>query len=295
MNARKLIAFPLAVSFALVPSIDSASAQDAPEKIVPQRLVDVMGAEEAGEPVAISLAVALEGSQASIAPRWTVFRRRHDDVGRVVATGMGATFEAALPPGEYVAHIEVAGTSSVRPFAVTVAGGPEPFALELGGISMTASSNGSPLVAPGAIDFSLYDTAGERTAIRRDIEPRETVVLPAGVYRAVVRYGEHNALTGADIRVRPGEVTHATLGVGGAPVRLSLVREPGATAALAAVSWRVFDDGGKPIMDSDEPSPTLVLAPGAYTAEALHDGWTGVHRFEVVSGEPLDLKLPVGG
>ena len=300
MHARKhLIPLLIALPLAAPALAEEASVEIAPQTVVPQRLMDAMGSPDAGgAAVAMTLRATLSHGGEPGEVRWTVFERSGDAVGEMVARGTGASFDAQLAPGEYAAHIELLGTSTVRPFTVTEGGGTgneRTFPLLIGAVSLLAASGGEPLAASEAVEFSIYDTGGEREAIRRGVRPGEAVVLPAGVYRAVVRYGEHNALAGADIRVKPGEVTHATLGVSGAPVRLSLVREAGATAALAAVSWRLFDDGGKPIMDSDEPSPALVLAPGAYTAEALHDGWTGVHRFEVVSGEPLDLKLPAGG
>ena len=298
MHARKLLPFVPSVALALAALAPAAAETDVPSpaQVVPQRLIETMGGTAAAGPaVDVELIATLSHGGETGPVQWTVLERSSDETGDIVARGQGASLGASLRPGDYVAHIALAGTSIVRTFAVSDQGGPAPFALEIGGMSLAASSAGEPLGTTDAVEFTIYDTDGERKAIRRGVAPDETVVLPAGVYRAVVRYGEHNALTGADIRVRPGEVTHATLGVSGAPVRLSLVREPGARAALAAVSWRVFDDGGKPIMESDEPSPALVLAPGAYTAEALHDGWTGVHRFEVKSGEPLDLKLPVDG
>ena len=290
MHARKSL---LTVMMGAVAGAAALLAVPAGAEVVPQRLIDVMGAPAAAAAVEVTLSATLSGGGPTGPIEWSVFARSNDAVGALAASGRGETLAAALPPGQYVAHIGIAGTSSVRSFAVTEAGGPEPFVLAIGAVSLDASSNGMPLDRPDAVAFTIYDTGDGREAIRRDIRPDETVVLPAGVYRAVVRYGDHNALTGADIRVKPGEVTRATLGVSGAPVRLSLVRE-GSTAALAAVHWRVFDDGGKPIMDTDLPSPSLVLAPGAYTAEVLHDGWTGVHRFEVASGTPLDLKLPAG-
>ena len=290
MNARKHLAGGLLVAALGFGIVASASAQ-----VVPKGLSETMGVPEGPDnPVPIELSVALvSGPAIGDGVEWTVFQRTNDEIGAIAAQGSGGVLATSLPPGNYAAHISFAGTSSVQPFAVTEAGGPTRFTLGVGGVNLVASSNGAALDTADAIDFTIYDTTGERKPIRRALPPGETIVLPAGVYRAVVRYGEHNALAGADVRVRAGEVTHATLAVSGAPVRLSLVREKGATAALAAVSWRIFDDGGKSIMDTDEPSPELVLAPGAYTAEVLHDGWTGVHPFEVVSGEKLELAFPI--
>ena len=283
-------------------------------QIVPKRLADAMGAPDAAaaEPVAVRLSAAMvpggpaPDGAASPTLGWTVFARRSDTVGALAASGAGPVLEARLAPGDYVAHVAHAGTSTVHPFTVEArAEGDEgdeedgegealaiELALDLGAVRLGASTGGEALVTEDVVEFAIHDAEGERRTIRERIAPGETVVLPAGVYRAVVRYGEHNALAGADIRVRPGELTDVTLGVGGAPVRLALVREAGGTVPLAAVSWRVFDPDGKPLLATDEPSPALVLAPGSYTAEVLHEGWTAVHRFDVRAGEPASLRFP---
>ena len=284
---------PVLVALALAP-LTVAAAQ---ENVVPQRLLETMGGSALPtKPTDVALAARLADGAARIETglRWTIYAREGDAVGEFVGSHDGGAFEAVLEPGPYVAHVAYAGTTTVARFDVA-ANGPNDHdvTLDLGAMRLTARSGKRSLPTDDSVTFAIHEREGDRKPIRHGIAPGETVLLPAGIYRAVVRYGEHNAVTGADIRVHPGEVTEAVLGVQGARVSLALVRRPNAAAAIATVTWRVFDSGGKPLLQTDEPTPSLVLAPGSYTAEVLHGDWTSVHRFEVELNEPLDVRIPL--
>lgn len=286
---------PLAAICALV--LLSAAPVAAQETVVPKRLSEAMGAVASTEPVSVRLQarIAPDAEPLGDAVSWTVFSRTGDSVGEVAARTTGSQLEAELRGGDYVAHIAFGGASTVVPFTVSGEGTTEQILdLNLGGLRLAARSAGRP-IGTGSISFAIHDREGDRHAIHENITPGQMVMLPAGTYRAVVRYGEHNAVTGADIRVHAGELTEATLGVKGAPVSLALVRTPRSKAALATSTWRVFDSGGKPLLQTDEPTPSLVLAPGSYTAEVLHGDWTTVHRFEVETNEPLAVRVPLDG
>ena len=296
MRPCKSIASGLA--FLAVAALPFAAPSAAQETVVPKRLSESMGgAPVAAAPMAVTLqaqvSTGAEPLDASL--NWTVFKRSGDAVGEIVATHSGGALRAELTPGEYVAHIGFAGAATVKPFTVPADGdAARTFDLEFGAMRLRAKS-GQRVLREGAIGFAIHDRDGRRQVIRDGIEPGETVVLPAGTYRAVVRYGDHNAVTGADIRVHPGEVTEAVLGVSGAPVTLALVRDPKTPVPIATVNWRVFDNAGKPILQTDATTPSLVLAPGSYTVEALLGEWTTVHTFEVESGEPIDVHVAFDG
>ena len=267
----------------------------AQETVVPTRLSEAMGAAETAEPVVVTLRARLAADAAPLASGigWSVFERRGDAVGERVAEGTSGELRARLAPGDYAAHVSVGGASTVLPFTIPPDEAFErTFDLDFGAVRLHARAEG---LDGGAIDFAIHDREGRRSAIRAGIEPGTPVVLPAGTYRAVIRYGRHNAVTGADIRVHAGEVTEATLAVKGAPVKLALVRNAASDAAVATVTWRLFDSGGKPLLQTDEPTPSLVLAPGNYTAEVLHGDWTTVHRFAVESNEAVEVRVPLEG
>ena len=222
---------------------------------------------------------------------WHVFERNGTQAGDLVAARTGGTQTLRLPVGEYVAHVAYGRASAVSPFTLRVAGAKlDPIVLNAGAISLAAEAGGVA-IDPSEVRFSIYEVDGDR---RRLIQPNvgsdETIRLVRGVYRVVAEYGDINAVGAADVRVRVGEVTEATLGVPGAPVVLKLVRETGG-APIAATAWRLFDENGKQLFESDEPSPEVVLAAGSYTAEAVNGGSPIESRFTVEAGEGTDVEV----
>lgn len=222
---------------------------------------------------------------------WHVFERNGNQAGDLVAARTGGPQTLRLPVGEYVTHVAYGRASAVSPFTLRIAGAKlDPIVLNAGAVSLTAEAGGTPIEGED-VRFSIYEVNGDqRRLIQPDVPSAETVRLVQGVYRIVAQYGDINAVGAADVRVRVGEVTEATLGVPGAPVTLKLVREGSATP-IAATSWRVFDGEGKQLFDSDEPSPQLVLGAGTYTVEAVNGGSPITERFTVAAGPPVEVAV----
>ena len=225
---------------------------------------------------------------------WHVFERKGTAAGELVAVRQGGTHSLRLKMGEYVAHVAYGRASAVVPFTIATDGAElDPVVLDAGAIRLSAEAGGRALAEDADVRFSIYEVSGdERRLILPDVPPGETVRLARGLYRVVAQYGSINAVAGADIRVRTGEVTEATLGVPGAEVTLNLVQGEG-RAPLASTAWRVFDSAGKPLFESDEPAPSLILAAGSYTTEALHDGRTVSHSFDVKPGQDETVAVPI--
>ena len=226
---------------------------------------------------------------------WHVFERKGTAAGDLVAMRQGGSQSLRLKMGEYVAHVAYGRASAVVPFTVAIDGADlDPVVLDAGAIRLSAEAGGRALEEGADVRFSIYEVSGQdRRLILPDVPADETVRLARGLYRVVAQYGSINAVAGADIRVRTGEVTEATLGVPGAVVTLKLVQGEG-RAPLASTAWRVFDSDGKPLFESDEPAPSLILAAGSYTTEALHDGRTISHTFDVQSGQDATVAVPIG-
>ena len=225
---------------------------------------------------------------------WHIFERNGTQAGDLVAARTGGAQTLRLPVGEYVAHVAYGRAAAVSPFTLRAAGAKlDPIVLNAGAVSLAAEA-GDAAVDADKVTFSIYEVKGDdRRLIQPNVAPGETIRLVRGVYRVVAQYGDINAVGAADVRVRVGEVTEATLGVSGAPVVLKLVREAGG-APVAATSWRVFDKEGKQLFESDEPAPNLILAAGTYTAEAVNGGATVTQNFTVGAGETVevDVTLP---
>ena len=297
MSTRKTF-LPLVAGLAVaVPTV--AAAQTTPVPLgLRQAMPGGLAATEGGEVVqgSVTLAAVLRNGDDPIAEglAWHVFERKGTAAGELVAARQGGTQNLRLRSGDYVAHVAYGRASAVQTFTVSSDGAAlDPIVLDAGAVRLSAEAGGNPIASDSDVRFSIYEVAGnERRLILPDVPPGETVRVARGLYRVVAQYGPINAVAGADIRVRTGEVTEATLGVPGAEVTLELVAAEG-RAPLASTAWRVFDGDGKPLFESDEPSPKLILAAGSYTTEALHDGRTVRHAFDVSAGENAKVSVPL--
>ena len=114
--------------------------------------------------------------------------------------------------------------------------------------------------------------------------------LNAGTYHVVSRYGRVNTQVRADLVVREGEVTDATMQHRGAPVSLRLTSEIGGPPVVNT-AWTVFTAQGRQVFVDARAAPSLVLAEGSYEAVAVHGQRTLRHAFDVVAGEPSDIEV----
>ena len=296
MTQRKSPA--LALLFAVAAS--SALAKQEETVPIPFGLIRGMPAGEnmverdpnvARESVELTATITNGGDPIEDGLTWHVFERNGTQAGDLVAARTGGAQTLRLPVGEYVAHVAYGRASAVSPFTLRVAGAKlDPIVLNAGAVSLSAEAGGTPLDAEN-VRFSIYEVDGDRRRlIQPNVPPAETVRLVQGVYRVVAQYGDINAVGAADVRVRVGEVTEATLGVPGAPVTLKLVRE-GGSAPVAATSWRVFDGEGKQLFESDEPSPGVVLGAGTYTVEAVNGGSPITESFTVAPGDAVEIAV----
>ena len=298
MNKRNL---PIALALLVLPGAANAQDADVPVPFGLERGLPV-GAKGASAPptertrnvaresVELVATIATGGEPIAEGLTWHVFERNGMQAGDLVAVRTGGAQTLRLPVGEYVAHVAYGRASAVSPFTLRVAGAKlDPIVLNAGAVSLAAEAGGTTIDSD--VRFSIYEVDGEqRRLIQPDVEPNQQVRLTSGLYRVIAQYGDVNAVGAADIRVRAGDVTEATLGVPGAPVRLSLVRD-GGSAPLAATTWRVFDGEGKQLFESDEPSPEVILAAGAYTAEAVNAGAPVTESFSVRAGELNEIRV----
>lgn len=296
MSTRKTI-LPIAAGLAAVVSA-AVAAEPAP---VPLGLQQAMpGGTSAGDAEvaqgSVTLAAVIRNGEEPLGEglAWHVFERDGTAAGELVAVRRGGSQNLRLKTGDYVAHVAYGRASAVTTFTVGAEGADlDPVVLDAGGVKLLAEAGGRPIENADEVRFSIYEVDGdERRLILPDVPANETVRVARGLYRVVAQYGPLNAVAGADIRVRSGEVTEATLGVPGAEITLNLVGRNGG-APLASTAWRVFDSDGKPLFESDEPAPSMILAAGTYTTEALHAGRTVTHAFDVTAGNDATVAVPL--
>ncbi|HEX2257710.1 MAG TPA: hypothetical protein VHG92_13625, partial [Afifellaceae bacterium] len=225
---------------------------------------------------------------------WRVFASEPDRSGdlRLVATAEGGTTSLLLDPGAYFVHASYGRAGATKRLSVGQGTVSETLVLEAGALRLGAVVGEDQSISPGQLTFEVLqkETNGSRTVILPDARPGVALRLNAGTYHVVSRYGTLNAVIRADIEVRPGKLTDATVRHKAAEATLKLVTEPGGEA-LANTSWAVLTRGGDTIHESVGAFPRIVLAEGSYTAVARHKGRIYARDFDIVPGLNRDIEV----
>jgi hypothetical protein len=125
------------------------------------------------------------------------------------------------------------------------------------------------------------------------VPPGKTVRLNAGSYHIVSQYGDANAVVRSDVTVEAGKLSDAVVSHEAAKVTLKLVNQPGGEA-LADTSWSVETPAGDVVSQSVGAFPTHILAPGAYTIVARHDGIGYSRKYTVELGYDQEVEIVAG-
>ena len=236
-------------------------------------------------------APALEGGVV-----WRVFR----DAATPTSTGLELAAETTdavaaidLAPGTYYVHAAFGRAGVTQRLDVEAVPVARSLVLHAGALRLDATSGGRAL-DPERLRFNIYRAKPGRSGVRRlvafDLPPRRMVRLNAGTYHVVSTYGRVNTQVRADLVVREGEVTDATLQHRGAPVTLRLASEPGGPP-VASTRWAVFTAQGQKVFETARIAPSLVLAEGSYEAVATNGERTLRHPFEVEAGDPVGVEI----
>ncbi len=227
---------------------------------------------------------------------WRVFAEQPGEDGKLplIAETAGGQVTVSLPPGAYLVHAAFGRAGATKRIEVT----PDRFGDELvfnaGGLQLHALVGRDIPLPAGDVVFDIFaddeDEVGERTLLLPAVAPDAIVRLNAGTYHVVSRYGDTNAVVRADIEVRAGNLTEATIYHQAARVTLRLVSGAGRDA-LPNTAWSVVTPGGDSVFDSVGAFPSVVLAAGEYTAVGKHDGEIFEGRFRVESGVSRDIEV----
>ena len=221
---------------------------------------------------------------------WRVFRDGDTLVPAGSATGGRATLE--LPGGSYYLH--AAYGQAGRTLRLEVTGATQrTVVLNTGGLMLDAKA-GEAAIAPDLLRFDVYEHReredGRRRLVAFDVAPERVVRLNAGTYHVLSRYGRHRTEVRADLVVRAGETTHATLLHRGAEVRLRLASAPGGIP-IANTAWSVFSDQGEQIFSSAQNAPRLVLPEGDYEVVARNGERVLKRALTIEPGAAQDVEL----
>jgi len=258
-------------------------------------------AEGFGPSARLSLAAKLntEGEPITRGMVWRVFGTVASEEGKLplIATAQGGSAAFDLPTGEYLVHATFGRAGATKKVTLRGEAISEEFVLQAGGLQLTAKTEGDPL-DPKHLRFSIYeleqDEEGRRKLIALNVAADKVVRLNAGTYHVLSRYGTINATVRADLQVKAGQVTKATLQHRGAKVALRLVSKFGGDP-IANTSWAVFTEDGEKVFESNSIAPIMVLAEGNYEAAVRH-GEDAVRRtFQVKTGENIRVEILLKG
>jgi hypothetical protein len=227
---------------------------------------------------------------------WTIYALGDDQVDDedLMLNATGGVLDTELPPGSYIVHVSFGLATLSRPLTVTQQGLTEVFNLNAGGISVRGAIGADSFLPDEAVTFEVFPETVENfettTPLARDVEERSVLVVPAGRYTVVSRYGDVNAIVRAQIDVEPGQLTEAVMFHNAAQITLKLVNEPNGEA-LPNTAWSVLNPGGDIVREFVGAFPTMVLTEGDYTIIARHDGQVFSRDFAVVTGINREEEL----
>jgi hypothetical protein len=199
-----------------------------------------------------------------------------------------------LPADDYIVHVAygLANTAS----RVSLREGPvdETLDLEAGGLRLSALGVLDEPIPAKQVTVSVYsseqDEYGQRKLLVEQAETGKVIRLNAGTYHVVSRFGDANSVMRADILVKPGQLTDATIKHRAAAVTLKLVNDAGGEA-LANTAWSILSPGGDVVKESYGAFPTHVLAAGEYSVVARHDGKLYSRDFLVEPGRDAEVEI----
>lgn len=227
---------------------------------------------------------------------WTVYSLNDNEVTEddLALNALGGTLDSALPPGSYVVHVSYGLATLSRPLTIGSQGIVESFTLRAGGISLRGAIAAEDYLPDELVSFQVFadgvDGNEGDTPIIEDVDERTVLVVPAGRYLVVSRYGDENSTVRAQIDVAAGQLTEAVMFHKAAQITLKLVNEPNGEA-LPGTSWSVLNPGGDVVSEFIGAFPTMVLTEGEYTIIARHDGQVFSRDFAVVAGVDRDEEL----
>jgi hypothetical protein len=201
-----------------------------------------------------------------------------------------------IEPGEYIVHAAFGHAGAIKKITVDNSALKEEFALNAGGLKLGATATGNVPIPKRMLRFDIYEEEllqnGNRKLLARNVKPDEIIAFPVGTYHVVSRFGDLNASVRADLRVRLGKLTEASLQHRASILTFRLVRSAGGDA-VADTAWSILTENGEVIQESTSTFPTLVLAEGNYTAIAKHSDSVYSEDFEVKAGYNTDVEVLV--
>ncbi len=283
MNIRTLISL---ISFALI-SLSSlavpANAQSTDEIVQKQRVL-------------LQAKLSSDSPVLSEGVEWRIFGTKQKQNGDMPELGFaeGGPKAFNILPGEYLVHAAFGHAGAIKKILVGNEASVEEFVLNAGGLRLAATTSDAVAIPKRMLRFNIFEQEiredGNRKLLARNVKPDAVVAFPAGTYHVVSHFGDLNATVRADLRVRPGKLTEASLQHRAAILTFRLVRQKGGDA-VADTAWSILTENGEVIRESNSTFPSMVLAEGNYTAIAKHNEAVYSEDFRVRSGFDKDVEV----
>jgi hypothetical protein len=227
---------------------------------------------------------------------WRVFADRPEASGAfaLVAESRDPAPVFALRPGGYIVHVAFGTFSQTRRLDVAETPYRDTLVLNAGAVRLVGKV-GDRDIRNARLSFDIFAgglfEGGEPRLVMRQAPAGDLIALPEGTYHVVSVYGDANATIRADLRVRAGQVTDATIHHRAAQIRLRLVRGAAGGEPIGNAAWTVLTPGGDVIKESIGAFPRVILAEGEYRVIARNEGRSFQHDFNVVTGVDSEIAV----
>ncbi|MEM9332276.1 MAG: hypothetical protein AAGA53_13190 [Pseudomonadota bacterium] len=277
------VKFILFFVFAFCISVSNAAAQTTDSDLAKQRVL-------------FQARLSADGPVIPNGVEWRIFSAKPNNDGDMpeLASAVGGVKAFDMELGDYLVHAAYGHAGAIKKITIGSEPTKEEFVLNAGGLKLTATASDNVPIPPRMLRFDIYEEEvqenGERKLLAQSIKPNSVVAFPAGTYHVVSRFGNLNATVRADLRVRLGKLTEASLQHRAAILTFRLVRVAGGDA-VADTAWSILTEVGEVIQESNSTFPSMVLAEGNYTAIAKHDDAVYSQDFRVRSGFNTDVEV----
>jgi len=199
-----------------------------------------------------------------------------------------------LGPGDYVVRASYGYASAskivtIEETKLTVA----TFILNVGGLRVMPALAALDAPEGTPVEQSVFaetETKDAAKPVARVTKPGSTLLLNAGQYRLMSKFGKANAVVTTRIDIKPGRLTEVEINHKAGIVRFNLIDKDSGEPVGKAM-WQLVDGKGKLVTETDGPAPQHILAPGSYTITARHGAKSYSSAFDVSAGEIKAVKI----
>lgn len=229
---------------------------------------------------------------------WRVFSTEKDENGNLKIVGQknGGNVTFNLNTGTYIIHAGYGEITEIKQINVTKNNIIQEFILNAGGVRLNAVA-GEKKIDPNKLSFNIFEKENneqqERKLIAENVKVDEIIRLKAGIYHVVSEYGNINVSVRADLEVKAGQVTTATLQHRGAKIEMKLVSKKGG-APIANTAWTILTEEGENVFESKLIAPEIVLAEGTYEASVRNGEETYIQELNVKTGQDQKIEVLIG-